>query len=110
MLSSFPYRTLKGLWANEHVPAYQCPAGHGFLQNVRYAPFGTSVPNGVELKGLGPVGVSIPYTVFYSGEPIPEPKNPYVALGPAKVGSSATNWTTGSAFYKVILHCTNAGS
>jgi hypothetical protein len=106
-VSSFPARTLSGLWSNEYVPAYICapppgdPTGRLFLQDQNYAPGGTSVPNGVEVQGLGPIGVSITGT------------SPGIPLSPRATGtltgfpySSATNWTTGTNSYKVILHCT----
>ena len=41
------------------MPAYKCPASHAYLYAQGYAPFGTSLPDGVEVAGLGPIGVSI---------------------------------------------------
>jgi hypothetical protein len=97
-VSSFAGRTLNGLWANERVPAYQCPANHPYLLNQSYAPFGTSIPKGVEVEGLGPVGVYI--------EDINSASSPFRVRTRAD-SSSATNWTLGSASYRVILHCTS---
>jgi Ca2+-binding RTX toxin-like protein len=55
----FAARSLSGLWANEYVPAYQCPPSHPYLYDERYAPAGTSLPHGVGVLGLGPIGMSI---------------------------------------------------
>ena len=55
----FAARSLSGLWANEYVPAYQCPPSHPYLYDQRYAPAGTSLPQGVGVLGLGPIGMSI---------------------------------------------------
>jgi hypothetical protein len=55
----FPARSLTGLWANEYVPAYQCPPSHPYLYDASYAPAGTSLPRGVGVLGLGPIGMSI---------------------------------------------------
>jgi hypothetical protein len=67
-----------------------------------HTPSGTTLPNGVEVKGLGPIGVSITET-FSSifGSSLEE------GTLTGFPSSSATNWTTGSASYQVILHCTN---
>jgi Ca2+-binding RTX toxin-like protein len=98
----FAARTLTGLWANEYVPAYQCPSDHPYLYNQSYAPSGTDLPNGVGVGGLGPIGVNISDVI--------EPQ--YYALGTLTGfgNSSATNWTTGSASYEVQLHCTSDGT
>jgi hypothetical protein len=58
-VSSFASVTLNGFWTTESVPAYACPQDHGYLLNQNYAPAGTSLINGVEVEGLGKVGVSI---------------------------------------------------
>src|SRR5215203_3210454 len=103
-VSSFAPRTLNDLWWNEKVPAYQCPVpGHRFLLNHSYAPAGTSLPRGVEVEGLGPIGVSITSTRYENlsdGSPIS------IGTPNADGYSSATNWTFGPKSYKVILHCT----
>jgi hypothetical protein len=99
-VDGFAGRSLSGLWANEYVPAYQCPQDHPYLLTPDYVPYGTLVPNGVEVVGLGPIGVSI------SGANIGAAQ---LVLG-TKTGfpnSSATNWTFGTNSYKVILHCTS---
>lgn len=99
VVSSFASRSLTGFWANEFVPAYRCPGDHPYLLNANYALAGTSLPNGVEVEGLGPIGVSIAGTATVTG----------VAVGTLTGGqlSSATNWTTGAASYRIVLHCTS---
>ena len=111
---SFPARTLSGLWANESVPAYSCPGVGGsvsytpfaYLSNQTYAPAGTTLPNGVEIQGLGPIGVYLrpKRTLQFTG--INFQLADY-STGTLRDGSSATNWTVGSASYRVILHCQN---
>jgi hypothetical protein len=106
---SFPARTLSGFWANEFVPAYSCPASRyvdtnfPYLVNQNYAPAGTALLNGVEVQGLGPIGAEIRFPkwtqYYYSYR--------FYATGTLSRGSSATNWTLGSASYRVVLHCTN---
>jgi hypothetical protein len=56
-----------GLWTHAGVPAMQCPASHPWANNTDYVPFGTSVPFGVEIAGLGPIGVSIQEVLSGSG-------------------------------------------
>jgi hypothetical protein len=105
-VDSFAERSLRGYWANEYVPAYKCPADHPYLLNVPYAPSGTRVPPGVEVLGLGPIGVSITDTLRESDPP---PGTSPRSLG-TRTGfpsSSATNWTDGIASYEIVLHCTN---
>jgi hypothetical protein len=108
---AFPPRVLKGLWANEHVPAYKCPAQDPWLRDVEYAPFGTTLPDGVEVAGLGPVGVSITASSREPAESYPgyEPgPNDHGQRNGTKTGSnfsSATNWTIGTVAYQVVLHC-----
>lgn len=108
---TFPERTLSGLWANEFVPAYRCPTSGLFYGNFPYlvnqgfAPAGTTLPKGVEVQGLGPVGVSIIQhstnnDLYYS-------TGHFYATGTVTDVSSATNWNLGSSSYRVILHCTN---
>jgi hypothetical protein len=106
-LGPFPRRTLNGFWANEFVPAYKCPTTHPYLLRQDYAPWGTSLPQGVEVRGLksGNVGVSMTgiSTVKVEGR---DGRYPTGALtGPGQ--SSATSWTGGEAIYQVILHCTS---
>jgi hypothetical protein len=91
-------QSLTNLWTHAAVPALQCPASHPWLNNTDYVPFGTSVPFGVEIGGLGPIGVSIQGTLSDSAG--------YVT-GTRIEGSVATNWTTGTATYTVYLHCTD---
>jgi hypothetical protein len=87
-----------GLWTHAGVPAMQCPASHPWANHTDYVPFGTSVPFGVEIAGLGPIGVSIQETLS-------DPDGYVTGTGTAK--ASATNWTTGTATYTVYLHCTD---
>lgn len=98
---SFDSRTLSGLWTNEQVPAYACPAPDSFLSATDFAPFGTTVPGGVEVNGLGPIGIYIPRT-----RDVPSNLG-YTPGGTLRDSSSATNWTIGSASYQVVLHCTS---
>ena len=100
-VSSFAARTLRGWLANEYVPAYQCPADHPYLFNDSYQPFGTTLPNGVEVQGLGPVGVSI--TGIKVTADVPRAIGTYTGFG----NSSATGWKGGDQSYTVVLHCTS---
>lgn len=100
-VSSFPWRRLDGFWANEYVPAYKCPPSHPYLDNHDYG-FGTVVPHGVEIQRQGEVGVTILGTQKYSAEGVI-----YAGATKTEGGSSATNWTFGSASYKVVLHCSS---
>ena len=108
-VDSFDSRTLSGYWANEYVPAYKCPSDHAYLLSAFYAPAGTQLPRGVEVEGLGPIGVSISATS-------PRPTSGSIGLATGTLtgypNSSATNWDTfGAAHsYKVILHCTSSTS
>lgn len=110
-VSAFPPRTLSGFWANEYVPAYQCPADHPYLQKRGGGslPFGTQVPNGVQVEGLGPIAVSISVSrgkQVVVGSP-PRTVGRATTTVTGGVASSATNWTFGSNSYKIILHCTS---
>jgi hypothetical protein len=107
----FPPRWLTGFWANEYVPAYSCPTrSHGgseapWLQNRSFAPFGTNLPNGVQVEETDPwpIGVSISH-VSATGSPGSTTNR--IATGTLTEGSSATNWTFGTASYTVVLYCT----
>ncbi len=106
-VSSFPARTLTRSMQNEYVPAYQCPADHPYLYYLGYAPFGTVLPPGVEIRedtALWAIGVSISGELtrsdatfsFYSGTATGFPY------------SSATNSLfDGTHTYQVVLHCTS---
>lgn len=100
---TFPARSLTGLWANEFVPAYGCPATNPHFNNTSYAPFGTSLPLGVEVQGLGPIGVAITGTGQYLVSGLYADRT-----STGFPDSSATNWTFGTHKYRVILHCTSA--
>jgi hypothetical protein len=104
---TFPARTLSGLWANEFVPSYKCPASHPFLnfKNVNKA-YGTTVPDGVQIKGLGPIGVSITKTIAGTADTATLKASGFAAqTATGYPNSSATNWTLGSNSYQVVLHC-----
>ena len=113
-VSSFQTRSLTGLWTNEHVPAYQCPTKHPMLLDKKFSPDGTSLPLGVEVKGLGPIGVSItnPKESTTHFRWFNTPVGGELAV-PTTTGtqtqypnSSATNWNTNTNTYQIILHCT----
>ena len=105
-IGPFPRRTLHGFWANEFVPAYKCPPAHPYLFSQDYAPWGTSLPRGVEVRGLatGKVGVSMTgtSTVKVEGHDGRYPTGALTGAGQ----SSATSWAD-EAIYQVILHCTS---
>jgi hypothetical protein len=90
-------RSLDGLWDGENVPAYKCPPSHPYLIDQDYAPFGTALPAGVEVVGLGPIGVSISGVKTSGGW----------AIGTLTgfPNSSATSWSFGTNSYRVQLHC-----
>jgi RTX calcium-binding nonapeptide repeat (4 copies) len=104
-VKSFAERTLERWWSNEYVPAYRCPPDHPYLLKKSYAPFGTLLPFGVAVDGLGPVGVSI---AGMSTTKPPGRVQDY-ATGTLTGGgqSSATNWNPSPSSYKVILNCTS---
>ena len=104
----FAARSLSGLWANEYVPAYQCPPSHPYLYDERYAPAGTSLPQGVGVLGLGPIGMSI--TGIKTKRVTTSDGITSIYLIGTDTGfpnSSATNWGTGTNSYQLQLHCTN---
>jgi hypothetical protein len=104
---TFPARTLSGLWANEFVPSYKCPTSHPFLvyRNVNKT-YGTTVPDGVAIKGLGPIGVSITKTIAGTADTTTLKASGFAAqTATGYPNSSATNWTFGSNSYQVVLHC-----
>jgi hypothetical protein len=107
-VNSFPARALGGFWSNEYVPAYKCPADHPYLLYRYYAPFGTTLAYGVEVGGLGPVGVSI---TGISSTKVPRPGLPPLDMVTGTLTgqgySSATNWDGDGSAYTVILHCTS---
>jgi hypothetical protein len=66
-VNAFPRRYLKGLWANEYVPAYRCPTDHPYLKNGRYVPDGVLVPQGGEIdQGGAPDGSPWPIGILLS--------------------------------------------
>ena len=97
VVSSFRARSLSQLWDSENVPAYKCPASHAYLHAQSYAPFGTALPDGVEVAGLGPIGVSISGIKTSGGWA--------VGTSTGFPNSSATSWSIGTNSYQVKLHC-----
>ena len=53
IVNAFPKRVLRGLWANEYVPAYKCPSDHPYLLDRRLVPDGVIAPKGVEIDQGG---------------------------------------------------------
>ena len=102
-VSSFPSRELDGLWANEFVPAYQCPDDHQYLYFKNYAPPGTTIPHGVEVH-QDSIGISITATVRPKGADL---IGRTYGTATGFPNSSATNWAFGKNSYRVILHCTS---
>lgn len=103
----FAARSLTGFWKNENVPSYKCPASHPYLYNQDYAPGGTTLINGVaiaEPEFPWEIGVSI---LGVLTEQSLGPAHDY-ALATGNANSSATNWTSGTATYQVLLVCTNS--
>jgi hypothetical protein len=104
----FAARSLSGLWANEYVPAYQCPASHPYLYDHSYAPAGTHLLQGVGVLGLGPIGMSI--TGFKTKDVTISDGVTGIYMIGTDTGfpnSSATNWEIGTNSYQLQLHCTN---
>jgi hypothetical protein len=106
-VAEFPQspRHLNGFWANESVPAYRCPASRPYLENHNYAPVGTSLINGVEVRQSSspwPIGVSVTGAKAEFGT-----FSPAVGISDAPFSSSATNWAGGDKSYQVVLHCTD---
>ena len=97
VVGSFRARSLSQLWDTENVPAYRCPASHAYLYAQGYAPFGTSLPDGVEVAGLGPIGVSITGIKTSGGWA--------VGTTTGVPNSSATSWSLFTNSYQVKLHC-----
>jgi RTX calcium-binding nonapeptide repeat (4 copies) len=103
-VSSFRSRKLIGIWVSDSPPAYACPytgkdAASKYLLNRTFVPWGTSVPNGYEVRGLGPIGITIGFFLYADG---------YAAGNPTGVAlTSATNWSFGESSYQIVLHCTS---
>jgi hypothetical protein len=106
-VSAFPERGLSDAWANEYVPAYQCPTDHPYLVSKRYAPPFTAWGAGVEIQEDDPAR---PIAVSISGQRLLDPPlaNVFGGTYTGYPNSSATNWLWGgSHWYKVVLHCTS---
>ncbi len=103
-VSAFERRTFTKPWENEYVPAYACPADHGYLLRKDYENGGLTLPYGVEIgEDWGrpyPIGVSITGVLFRGNLTSGTLTGfPY---------SSATNSIAGGThWYRVILHCTS---
>jgi hypothetical protein len=108
-LDAFRRRYLKGLWANEYVPAYRCPSDYRYLIYRRYVPNGVVVPSGVEIDQGGRPGDPWPIGIIISNFSTTRARNGTLGMGTMSglLNSSATNWSTRTAGYKVILHCTS---
>jgi hypothetical protein len=105
-VSTFAGNVLSHYMSNDYVPAYQCPLDHAYLLNKNYAPFGTSLPEGVEVTNLGNVGVSITGAQSrYASDGKPYPVGTLTGFP----SSSATNWAIPSSTqaYQIVLHCTS---
>jgi Fibronectin type III domain len=105
-VSSFPPRTVPGL-SSENPPAYKCPDNHPYLLDHNYAPTFTHLVSGVEVMGLGPIGISI--SGYTKTEKTLDGKkyNFYTGTTTGFPNSSATNYNTAAKSYKIILHCTS---
>lgn len=104
-VTAFAGRTLRGA-SSESVPAYRCPADHPYLRRENFAPWGTLLAPGVEVSGLGPIGVSISGVSSRT-----EGSSPVQYATGTMTGffaASATNWSFETESYKVILHCTSS--
>jgi hypothetical protein len=106
-VSAFPSRGLSGAWANEYVPAYECPTDHPYLVSKEYAPSFTNWGAGVEIQeddSRFPIDVSITSQRLLQ----PPLANVFGGTYTGFPNSSATNWLWGgSHWYKVVLHCTS---
>ena len=106
-VSAFPHRDLSGAWANEFVPAYECPTDHPYLVSKEYAPPFTSWGAGVEIQeddSRFPIDVSITSQRLLQ----PPLANVFGGTYTGFPNSGATNWLWGgSHWYKVVLHCTS---
>lgn len=100
---------LPGLTFSKSVAAYQCPASHPWLTNQNYAPWGTTLPAGVEVLGLSKVSVSITGVSRDDEHIVDTPDGFDFALLGTRTGfveSSASNWNFEEYAYHVLLHCT----
>jgi Ca2+-binding RTX toxin-like protein len=106
-VNGFPARSITGFWKSESVPAYQCPFSHPWLRDINYAPFGTTVPHGVEVRNLGPVGVYMTLGAVSADNGDRVTGTITRSKGLVSVSlASATNWKGGTQSYRVVLHCT----
>ena len=68
-----------------------------------YEPFGTQLDRGVEVKGLGPVAVSMSGGSYVTGS---DGTLYFTGTYTGAPYSSATNWDGPNSSYQIILHCT----
>jgi hypothetical protein len=108
----FPPRTLEKLWSNEYVPAYGCPYlldsyldTYSFLYDKSYAPPGTTLPDGVGVLGLGPIGVTILATSEGGNNRRNDADTNKAGATRTGFGTSATNWGATPHSYTVGLNC-----
>lgn len=86
------WRTLAP-WTSEAVPEYRCPGSHPYLEDRNFAPFATSLIDGVEIQQHSnpwPIGVSIT-----KGVGVKDPKGGLLYLigtSSHPLASSTTNW------------------
>jgi hypothetical protein len=104
LVSAFPARSIIGLWQGDTPPAYKCPATHPYLYSRDYGPFGTTLPRGVEVVGVGPIGVYIGGVSVIGSNFATGTQN---GLGDLIPSAGATNWAFGTKSYRVQLHCTS---
>jgi hypothetical protein len=103
---SFDDRWMPGGWGPgsvETVPAYRCPPDHPYLSSGGWAPFGTTVPPGVEI-----VQTSNPWAINVYIAEVSTVGRAHTVTGTYShpIASGATNWTAFSNAYRIILHCT----
>jgi hypothetical protein len=103
-------RHLHGLFAHEDVPAYKCPDSYPYLEDRNYAPFGTSLVNGVSVnqaKYPWPIGISITGATWTPWEEWEIGWYRFATGTRTGFHSSATAWEGGDNWYRVSLHCTD---
>lgn len=108
-IDTFERRTVEP-WHGGFVPAYRCPADHPWLVNHDYAPIFTALPLGVEVDGLGPIGVSITGAFSDVERDQRTAEGVWRVYRGTRTGfpwSHARNWSAEQRTYRVVLHCTN---
>jgi hypothetical protein len=98
----FESRSLKGIWSNEYVPAYKCPADYPYLYNRKYVPEEWIVPPGVGIAASG-MGFNISGRMWKKvGD-----KDLQVGIKTGALNSSVTNWEDKLNYYQIKLYCTS---